>query len=337
MSGRQSSENGASLVTVLVSVGLFGILVQGMMGYFKTMSSSEANLRDKANYREIQTFISNNIDCVETLAQNGINPATQCTSTSKPGEQKAPYIRLVRKTQDGWRWLTDPISSSGVAKLGRWSIRASCSKSEQTLVIRAAMLREDGTAVKDHLTDKARGFDNLLLFGSGDGALPLCFGSTRAPGQLIGTEVIHKGIPPGGDPLWVSRSFAVPKDTGRIMVTYDANYLLTAPTASPLSEDNTTMRISIDLETQRHSGYYQHTGGNFDAITAGFIWRNVAFGSPISSGATGDRNMNAWDGAGGTVAVNLNITYDPSLRVMSINNIRGARERGEFLIEFYAK
>lgn len=332
------SEMGASLVTVLVSVGLLGLVIQGATIFFKNMSSTEANIRDKANYAEIQSMIFRDIDCTETLAQNGINPNLSCTSTSLPGGQKGPFLRLARKTSDGWRWLTPPLDSSGVARIGRWSIRASCSTSEQTMVIRAAMLRGDGTMAKDHLTGKSRGFDDLLLFGTGDKALPVCFGQASSSGQLIGTAVIHKGIPPGGDPLWVSRSVVVPENTGRVMVTYDANYLLTAPAASPVSEDTTKMRMAIDLQNSRYSGYYLHTGGNFDEITAGFTWSNAVIGSPITSGTvTGDTFLNTWDGPGGTISINLTVSYNPATRLMTISNIRGRRERGEFMVEFYAK
>ncbi|MDQ3234913.1 MAG: hypothetical protein M3Q07_24160, partial [Pseudobdellovibrionaceae bacterium] len=83
-------------------------------------------------------------------------------------------------------------ATSGTIKLGNWSLKATCSAKEQSLIIRAAILDAKGNFVNDPITGRAYDFEhpNSLLIGGGK-AVPLCFSD---PGAGTVRQELSAGI-----------------------------------------------------------------------------------------------------------------------------------------------
>lgn len=192
---RWASQRGASLISVLVAAGLVGVvaLVGAKLTANLGAGTRRAELRGEREV--IRSLIYNEIDCAATFATAGIDPAApggSCTSTSAPGGQSGPYLRLARRTADGnVHYLTDVPGSGGAAKVGDWSVRVSCSAAEQSLVVRVARPISGGGFARDPLNENVTYNWNEprgLLYGGSGGAMPLCFG------RAGGVPLIQTGI-----------------------------------------------------------------------------------------------------------------------------------------------
>lgn len=324
--------NGFSLIEVMIAIGVFSIIGVGVSKYMSQSMNASGNIRLSNERERIRSFVLSQIDCEATFQQAGIdpaNPGSSCNSTSRSGGQVGPFLRLARSTVDGnVHWLT-PDLESGNAKLGGWTIRASCSESEQSLIVRMARLNENGEPIRDPLTKKRVGLDDdkALIFGVGDSALPLCFQSkTSGGGSLISAETSYKAQSD------TRLRLDAPEGTGRVVISYQANHVAGHGWGS---EDTTTMKIFIDLVARNTSGTYTHTGGNGSAATAAFHWSDIPFGVSATR-KTGDASMRGY----GTenIMPSLNVTYSSTTRQIEINNINNRNnEQGVFFIEYYAQ
>ncbi len=128
----------------LLSVIIFGILFLFVMTGLSTflVQSRRAQVRSAASHdvHVLRRTLANMIDCDATFADNAItnkNDAAQCPSTTLT--QSGPWLHLRRKALDSTvRWLTGDLDGTTHAGLlDRYSIRATCSSADQTLVVRA--------------------------------------------------------------------------------------------------------------------------------------------------------------------------------------------------------
>lgn len=170
------NQNGYGLLSVVVAVGIGTILMLAISQSLRTSFRAAAAIGQAAELARIEQTLASDIDCEGTLASIDPN-GSSCSSTSAPGGQdSAPvYLRLRRKTLDGSvKYLTPPLVN-GVARIGDWSIRATCSASEQSLVIRAA--RVQGSGFQKNFTGDIADWKSPqgLLFGGAAGRIPICY------------------------------------------------------------------------------------------------------------------------------------------------------------------
>jgi len=187
-----STEYGGSLIGSLVAVAIASVIAAGLATVYSRGFTYQTHLEQRTDQMGIRDLLASSIDCRATLASAGINedtPGSSCASTSAPGGQVGPFLRLYRRTSSGPKALTGPLAANGSARLGRFDVRASCSGTERTLVVRLARVNEDGTNKKDAMTGKEQGWDarNALVFGDptvDPRAFPLCFGGAPSREQV---------------------------------------------------------------------------------------------------------------------------------------------------------
>lgn len=172
------NQNGYGLLSVVVAIGIAAILMLAISQTLRTSFRAVAATEHKIELELIKQMLANDIDCAGTLSS--IDPSSaSCSTTSLPGGQDTTttFLRLRRKTLDGSvKYFTGPLVN-GVAKIGDWTIRATCSSGEQSLVVRAARV-QDSRFQKNFTGDLADWKSPKgLLFGGGAGQLPLCYAS----------------------------------------------------------------------------------------------------------------------------------------------------------------
>lgn len=189
---RNSPEFGGSLVGALVAVAITSVLAAGLATVYSRGFTYQNHLEQRTDQMGIRDLLADSIDCRATLASAGINedsPGTSCASTSEAGGQVGPFLRLYRRTSGGPKALTGPLARNGSARLGRFDVRATCSGTERTLIVRLARVNEDGTSKKDAMTGKEQGWyaKNALVVGDPTidaRAFPLCFGGAPSRQQV---------------------------------------------------------------------------------------------------------------------------------------------------------
>lgn len=186
-------QSGMSLVSVLVATAMLGIIAATMSQLLGDALRTTKKIELDVELAAIRSQILTGIDCESTFAMNGItdaNEAASCTSTSADDGQVGPWLRLRRKTKTGTDWMTGTLVG-GVATLGRWQIRASCSQGEQSLIIRAARLDAAGNPLTNPLTKKLYSWTakKSLIFGTGDSSAPICFNAKPTPYMVAQTEI----------------------------------------------------------------------------------------------------------------------------------------------------
>jgi hypothetical protein len=181
----------ALAIGLLVSLAL----TKGMINNQK----SEKHLQLKAQKRELYR-LSEMVNCEKTFEMNGLKDFESefCDSSSKEGGQNPDNgLRLFRTSAKGMALpLTGRLLDDGSAYMGQWRMRATCSRVEETLVVRIARKHNDRGFLKDPLTGSENSWykQGSLLFGTsipGDAVLPLCSSTSYGGGPL-------KPIPPAG-------------------------------------------------------------------------------------------------------------------------------------------
>ncbi len=172
-----------------------------LTGTFRAVKHTELT----GDFALLRNTLLDQIDCDATFKEANIDPNDPlvCNSNSSPNGQLAArrFLRLRRKTRDGSiQYVTDSLVN-GVGRLGTLSLRATCSASEQSLVIRAA--RPVGkTFLEDPLTRRLASWDapRALAFGGRPGDIPLCYvsetptGPRRQASILVGMRVFNTGL-----------------------------------------------------------------------------------------------------------------------------------------------
>jgi hypothetical protein len=193
----RSAEAGLSLVAVVVAVGLAGILALVLSSMIGGALKGQKAVDLRSDFTALKALVLSSIDCKGTFesvspAIDPGAPGASCDSTSS--SQVAPFLRLRRATANGSvQWLTGPLNRDGAARLGSWKVRVTCSDAEQSLIIRAARVDDNGNALKDPLTGFLQGWDakNALIAG-GDAsglAFPVCFAAGGAKSTTVGLRV----------------------------------------------------------------------------------------------------------------------------------------------------
>jgi hypothetical protein len=174
---RHLGQSGVTLLEVLLAIGMGIILMLGTINFMRNTTAVSKGNGQRLDLDELREQIFYGIDCDATFANAVIDPqkpGASCNSTSAAGGQVGPFLTLYRKST-----TTPPKPlygfSGGVAKVGDWTVRASCSKSEASLVVRVARPVGSGFAA-DPITGAAEDWSapDGLVFGGG-GSLPLCF------------------------------------------------------------------------------------------------------------------------------------------------------------------
>ncbi len=197
------NQKGESLVSVLVAATVGGMVMLSLSGFTSTMFRSAKHTELTGELSQLRSLIAEQIDCEKTFAEAGIDPndPSACNTTSANGGQTGAgkFLRLVRKTKNGSvQFLTTALEAGG-GKLGSYTLRATCSASEQTIVIRAARPAGNGFA-EDPLTKKPASWDDskALLFGTAP-SLPICYagastGAKRQATVVVGISIFNTGL-----------------------------------------------------------------------------------------------------------------------------------------------
>ncbi|HYX32869.1 MAG TPA: hypothetical protein VE954_07125 [Oligoflexus sp.] len=253
---------GFSMVGVLMALGLSGLV--GLIVSKQTVNSLKGQklAEYKADLSLIKSIVLSNLDCESIFSKNDLTPANitgKCVSTSNIGEQIGPNLRLFRRTMDGKPFEFGQLdAASGTIKLGNWSLKATCSAKEQSLIIRAAILDAKGNFVKDPLTGRAYDFEhpNSLLIGGGK-AVPLCFSDPGA-GQFAKNSALESCLSQAaGHPFTASSPFSVMNVSSS--GSGNSSYVDTNKTDSPtlvLVQGSSSGSGGLDLRLENPNAYY---------------------------------------------------------------------------------
>lgn len=214
------NQKGETLITVLAAATIGSIVMLGASRFTNTLFKSTKHTELNADFALLKNVLNEQVDCAATFASAGIDPNDPkfCnTNSSDTGQNGAGiYLRLRRKVSNGSvQFLTGPLIQ-GSAKLGTYSIRATCSVGEQTLVVRAAMPVGSGFA-QDPLTRRLASWDmpKALLFGGAAGSIPICYaGQAALPKRRADLVVGFSLTNTGNDYLDVDLTGSAPTSFG---------------------------------------------------------------------------------------------------------------------------
>jgi hypothetical protein len=157
-------------------------------------------------------MIATSVDCPGSFASalggaiDQAAPGGKCSSTSD--DQKGPYMRLFRRTLAGPREVGTFDAAHGVVRLGGYALRVSCSRQEESLIVRAAKMDASGKFGKDPLTGGTMDFGARRALVIGGAARPACFPVRRSPqshtfdAQLQPAGKWKKGLAAMWDPAY---------------------------------------------------------------------------------------------------------------------------------------
>lgn len=187
------SQAGMSLISVMVSVAIFGILSLVMATAMKNTMSATKHVEDETDIQLIRRSIATSLDCGKTLAAFAARPVPVCTAADG-------YLDLRMKDRPGGvpaylmrrdPTLTGPLSGSGTIE-GKWVARVSCASTSLEIEIAKTKPTPSGgrTFSKSLLTGAVLDFNvqKHKLYGDGAGTLKICaeyFGSTTAGSGLV--------------------------------------------------------------------------------------------------------------------------------------------------------
>jgi hypothetical protein len=188
-------EAGVTLVDTMIGLGI-GVLVALTFGTLTVrFVQVDRQLAMRTDLAALREQIAAQLDCEKTFAAAGIDPQApggSCKSSSAALGQTAPFLRLIARGATGDIGLYD--AATNTARVGAWTVRASCSAADGTLVVRAARPDGKGGFFADPLTHAVQSWDgprSALLFGNDPAAGPLCAGAFKH------TSPAHKSCPPG--------------------------------------------------------------------------------------------------------------------------------------------
>ena len=177
-------QQGGSLLAVIVASAI-GLIVTVSIGktlvfMFKGMQFAEG----RAEFEAIRQMLAADVDCDGTM--NGVNVATECTSSSGTQDVSGTrYLRLRRSvTGAGVHYFSQSLETSGnfinAGRIGNHYVKATCSAAEQSLVIKVARADGAGGFATDPLTGAVQNWSNAksLIYGTGAG-VPICFGKSK--------------------------------------------------------------------------------------------------------------------------------------------------------------
>lgn len=168
--------NGFSILETIIAVSILAGVVFVSTKFFSGAFRLQTRLKESSELESLRYALAETIDCAATFT--GLNPATQCTTSwGTTGQDGATFFPLRRQTQFGTKSL-GVAQTDGSVIYGEWTLRASCSSAEGTMVLRAAKPLASGGFEKDVATGEDWNWSNPkgLLFGPGDkGAIPHCF------------------------------------------------------------------------------------------------------------------------------------------------------------------
>lgn len=327
-------DRGISLIGALVATGIVSVVAMGLSNLITGSLQAQKSIEIRNTKSSLQTLLTTAIDCQGTFEELGIdprNPGNYCSSDSE--NQVGPFLRLRRKTLDGSKaYFTGPLDADGSGRFGSWSVRASCSSKEQSLVIKIAR-KHDGGFLRDPLTRAIQDWkapQALVAGGSGSSkSIPLCFSPASAgpnSGPAVRVATAYKGFRQN----FVATT--VPQGTRIVSLDYDANYNLGYGWES---EDKTTVRMIINLDDMTHAGTTTHTGGNGTYATIAQSWPVTKIGDMPRF--TGDRFCQGYCTHQGRVGFNPVIRFNESSRRLVISNFYNAvhNEQGVALFEFH--
>lgn len=182
---------GLSLVTILVATSIAAIATLFFTRFLSSSTRSRQVITETQELMAMRSQLVMQIDCTATFSP-GVTSA-DCNTTSAPGGQNgaARFFRVFVKSPKGPVALTSGAQNAdGSYSYGSWNLRATCSATEGSLVLRAAKPRSGGFEI-DKLTKEPMGWDfsRGLLIGNGLGGVPLCFTSEAGSGVTLGSWV----------------------------------------------------------------------------------------------------------------------------------------------------
>jgi len=171
------NRQGFGLIEVLVGGVILGMILYFMQSGLQMADKGARDIGMRADIDILRETLASYTDCERSFQSGGataidpVNPGVSCNSKSAtPADQVGPFVRLRRKSLNNTeQWMTGALDVDGSAKVGKWRMRVSCSKDEQSLVVRV---------IPDNA--KAQWADSRLLFGGNSASFPLCFRSPAA-------------------------------------------------------------------------------------------------------------------------------------------------------------
>jgi hypothetical protein len=144
---RRTEEQGFSLITVLIGIGIVGILataVTRLVDFGQKGSKSNELSYDRSILRH---YLYQNLSCQHTVPQS---PSPLCKGD--------PYVPIKDDNQANILKMNGPAGD----KLGEWVIRARCMGSQQKILIEYSRRAADGSVLKDPLTGKLQDWSDLF-------------------------------------------------------------------------------------------------------------------------------------------------------------------------------
>ena len=117
------SQSGVSLLSVIIAVGMMGVLAAGMSRFLKRSFKASADLNTKADYLSIKRSIDGQIDCSRTVNKINVN---QCDGAGND------YVGLY------YHGKTNPQIPRAGRRFGNFFVRAKCTN--QGLDVRAVKM-----------------------------------------------------------------------------------------------------------------------------------------------------------------------------------------------------
>jgi hypothetical protein len=162
-------ESGSALLGVMILIGILSLTVVNFQSKLSFASKATTGLKQRTTKEIIRRMIIENINCFETERETfGADKFFKMTEKEKcPSSgtvQSPPWLKLRRFTPKGVvRLFESAESGNGIYSVNKYQVRASCSESANTLVVRA--IPEDGL---DKLTGRTIKWedDEALIIGS---------------------------------------------------------------------------------------------------------------------------------------------------------------------------
>jgi hypothetical protein len=165
---------GSTLIGAIVALVLIAMGAASLSKLLSSFSRGQRNVASLGDKNTIRNLIANSIDCSKTFVSAGIDPRSpggNCTSTSS--NPAGPFFLLRRQTLDGsTRFFSDTSSTAQDTSVNgtvfaNAHLRASCSSSEQSLIVQL---------IPGPPTTTTPDYSGAITLFSGN-TMPLCFSS----------------------------------------------------------------------------------------------------------------------------------------------------------------